>query len=84
MFLASIPHRLFLLAPTYPSPTPYIVTFHLVSGDAPGRQRKNETLKKRNVGRTLLFALFKKAFLWLWAGQKREKPSIFVLGLTDK
>ena len=78
MFLASIPHRLFLLAPTYPSPTPYIVTFHLVSSDLRGGSEKIETLKKRNVGHTLLFALFKKAFLWLWAAQKGEKNPVFL------
>ena len=50
----------------------------LASGDLRGGSNKIlKILKKRNVGRTLLFALFKKAFLWLWASQKREKNQYF-------
>ena len=35
----------FSLPPTYPSTTPYIVTFHLVSGDLRGGNDKNKLLK---------------------------------------
>ena len=59
----------FSLPQTYPLTTPYIVTFHLVSGDLRGGNDKKYTVKKRNVVLTLLFALSKKAFLWLWPGQ---------------
>ena len=40
-----MPHKLFLLPLTYPSTTPYIVTFHLVSGDLWGGSDKIKLLK---------------------------------------
>ena len=39
------PSRQFLLAPNHPSTTPYIVPFHLVSGDLLGGNDKNKLLK---------------------------------------
>ena len=75
MILASISHRLFLLAPTLPLNYPDIVTFDLVSGDLRGgNNKKKKTHEKCNVAYTLFFTLFKKAFFWLWPGQKRTKP----------
>ena len=73
MIVTSILHRLFLLAPTLPLNYPYIVTFHLVSGDLQGGNNRNKLLKC-NVVYTLLFALFEKEFFWLWPEQKRKKP----------
>ena len=45
VIVTSILHRLFLLAPTLPLNYPYIVTFHLVSGDLQGGNNRNKLLK---------------------------------------
>ena len=74
MILASsIPHRLFPLAPILPLDYPYIVTFHLVSGDLRGGNDKKKTHEKRNIAYTLFIPIFKKA----WPGQKRKKKPYF-------
>ena len=79
MILDSISHRLFLLAPILPLNYPYTVTFDLVSGDLRGgNNNKKKTHEKHNVASTPFFTLFKKAFFWLWPGQKRKKTCIFV------
>ena len=69
--------------PILPLNYPYTVTFDLVSGDLRGGNNKKKTLEKRNVAYTLFFTLFKKAFFWLWPGQKRKKTCVFVWCLTN-
>ena len=45
VFLASIPHRLFLLAPNLPVNYPLHCNFSLISGDLRGGSDKNKLLK---------------------------------------
>ena len=45
--------------------------------------KEKKTHEKRNIAFTLLRPIFKKAFFWLWAGQKRKKTRIFAWCLTN-
>ena len=57
----------------------YQHTSILVSGVISGVATiKKKTHEKRNVAYTLFFTLFKKAFFWLWPGEKRKKTCVFV------
>ena len=75
MILASISHRLFLLAPILALNYPYTVTFDLVASDLRGgNYKKKRTHEKCNVAYTLFFTLLRKHFSGYGLARKGEKP----------
>ena len=82
VIVTSILHRLFLLAPTLPLNYPYIVTFHLVSGDLQGGNNRNKLLKMQCSIYSFIRPFWERIFLAM-AWTEKEKTCTFVQCLTD-